>query len=220
MSVVLRSLSSRVRRISATHPHRSYGGNGQEGIGILEPMISIVILSIAVTVSANLLLITSRTRQQAYQSYDLSTRIDANLAAIHDQAARLTCCSGRCTIGIPNGIAPGVESVCATMDHTDDRYFFPQRDDASTTAPFPNTTEPREPYAVDQLCSSTSNLVVAPLVQKINAATSGPLVSPAGTNRVLAVRPRNLLQVTYTDSVTDSILRVEHILPPMVKHCS
>ena len=197
----------------------SNAAESQRGVGILEPIISIVIITIVLTTSLSLFSISSRSRQKAYQRTALLASVDANLAEIRDQASRLTCCSGQCTIGIPSGITPGSSSVCATADRNDDRYFFPQRDNPATTFPFTNTTEAREPYAVDQLCASQANLVVAPLKQAINAASTGSLATPTGTTRTVGDLPGNALQISYAETSTGAVLRVERIVPPVVNYC-
>ena len=218
MSVLVQHLSIFLRQRRAARSRCCAGA--ERGIGLVEPMITLVIIALAIAVGANLFSITTQSRIKANQRSALIASIDANLAAIRDQALRLTCCSGRCTIGIPSGITPGTTSVCATANRIDDRYFFPQRDNVATTSNFPGTTEAREPYAVDQLCASDSNLVVTPLRDAINAATSAALVAPVGSIRTLTVIAGNVLQVSYSDAATGAVIRVERIIPPMVAHCS
>jgi hypothetical protein len=91
----------------------------------------------------------------------------------------------------------------------------------TTTTNFANTTSPKEPDAVDQLCSVANNTVfMTPLRNAVDA-----VAVPAGSNftreteildPTIAV---HILQVRYRDTIDDRVVRVANILPPMANWC-
>jgi hypothetical protein len=166
--------------------------------------------------SAALLTSVNRSSTRSDSLVATNTAIDADLAAIQGLSVRLTCCSGVCSVTPPTSFGTATSS-CATNDPRDDRYYFPQRDDTTTTANFANTTTPKEPDAVDQLCSTANNTnFMTPLQTAVDALTV-----PAGSNftRATQINPNHILQVTYTDSIDNQVVRVANILPPMANWC-
>jgi len=201
---------SRLR--SRLHPlvHRQ----GDQGFALIEAVITGILLALVVSGSAALLTSVNRSTNRSDTLVATNTAIDADLAAINGISVRLTCCSGTCTVTPPTNFGTSTSS-CATNDPRDDRYYFPQRDDTTTTANFANTTTPKEPDAVDQLCAVANNTVfMTPLQNAVDA-----LPVPTGTTRATQINANHILQVTYTDTTDNRVVRVANILPPMANWC-
>jgi len=191
-------------------------------MALIEAVITGVLLALVVSGSAVLLTNVNRSTNRSDTLVATDTAIDADLATIKGISQRLTCCSGTCTVTPPTVAAVALStSSCATIDPRDDRYYFPQRDDTTTTTNFANTTSPKEPDAVDQLCSVANNTVfMTPLRNAVDA-----VAVPAGSNftreteildPTIAV---HILQVRYRDTIDDRVVRVANILPPMANWC-
>ncbi len=185
-------------------------------MALIEAVITGVLLALVVSGSAVLLTSVNRSTNRSDTLVATNTAIDADLATIKSISQRLTCCSGTCTVAAPTTFGTSTSS-CATNDPRDDRYYFPQRDDTTTTANFANTTTAREPDAVDQLCSVANNTVfMTPLQNAVDA-----VAIPAGSNftRATQINANHILQVTYTDTIDNRVVRVANILPPMANWC-
>ncbi len=183
-------------------------------MALIEAVITGVLLALVVSGSAVLLTNVNRSTNRSDTLVATDTAIDADLATIKGISLRLTCCSGTCTVTPPTTFGT-TTSACATNDPRDDRYYFPQRDDTTTTANFANTTTPKEPDAVDQLCSVANNTVfMTPLQNAVDA-----LPVPTGTTRATQINANHILQVTYTDTTDNRVVRVASILPPMANWC-
>ncbi len=194
-------------------PLRASGRAGQDGFSILESVVTALLLAIAVSGSAALLSSVNRMATRADSIEELNTAIDSNLTAIRNISTRFTCCSGICSTATPTTY--GSTSACATNDPRDDRYYFPQMDVATTTVNFPNTTTSKEPEAVDQLCAAANNTVfMTPLKTAVDA-----LPVPADSTRVSTIRPNHILEVSYTDTIDNRVVRIANITPPASHWC-
>lgn len=193
-----------------------------QGSLLIEALVVSVLVAIALVSSMAAWNVSTAQRNRAGQRNQLTAAIDADLAAIEDRAADLTCCSGACTLGIPAGITPGAASPCATANRRDDRYFFPQFDN-------PATTPLVEPAAVDALCTSTNGIISAAVLTAFNSLPVNPSLTADGGVRQPIVRlssvnaaagNQNVLQVTYTDTNTaNAVVRVARVVPPMALFC-
>lgn len=187
---------------------------GSEGFSVIESVVTAIILVIVVSGSAVLMNSVNRSSTRSDSLAALESAIDSDLAAIRNLSTRFTCCSGVCTVAAPTTFGTST-SACATNDPRDDRYYFPQRDDTTTTANLPNTTSAREPDAVGQLCANNA-VFMAPLETAVDA-----LPIPAGTTRATTIRPNRILEVRYTNitETPNRVVRVANILPPMANWC-
>ncbi len=187
---------------------------GSKGFSVIESVVTAILLAIVVSGSAVLMSSVNRSSTRSDTLVTLDSAIDSDLATIRDLSVRFTCCSGVCTVAAPTNFATST-SACATDDPRNDRYYFPQRDDTSTTANFANTTTAREPDAVGQLCAN-NNVFLAPLQTAVNA-----LPVPAGATRTTTIRPNRILEVSYTNitETPNRVVRVVNILPPMANWC-
>lgn len=184
------------------------------GFTIIESLITVILLAAVVSGSAIMLTSINRSSTRSDSLVELDSAIDSNLAQINDISVRFTCCSGVCTVTPPNNFGTAA-SACATADPRDDRYYFPQRDDTSTTGNFANTTTAREPDAVDQLCLPNNNTVfMTPLKTAVDA-----LAVPAGATRTTTIRANHILEVSYRNTSEDRVVRFANILPPMANWC-
>ena len=187
---------------------------GEEGFSILESVVTAILLAIVVSGSAILLSSVNRSSGRSDTLVALDSAIDSNLAQIKDLSVRLTCCSGACTLTPPTNFGTST-SACATDDPRDDRYYFPQRDDTSTTANFAGTTTAREPDAVGQLCLPANNTAfMTPLKDAVDA-----LSVPAGATRTTTIQPNHILEVSFTDTMDSRVVRVANVRPSMANWC-
>ncbi|QEY33212.1 hypothetical protein EVJ50_14180 [Synechococcus sp. RSCCF101] len=206
--------------------HRRQRLHWDRGFSVVEPLLVVVLISIAAIGASEMWRVSNRQRQRSNERIALNVAIDSDLARIQELAAELTCCSGACTMGIPSGITPylingaatgDVESPCATDNPLDDRYFFPRNDNpATTTVNEPDLVSNQDPNNPG-LCER--NEVVDPLISAIEEQID----VPAGATRTITKLANNRLLVTYGDAsrdVEDPALRIERITPPMALFCS
>lgn len=197
--------------------------SSERGALLIEALVVSLLLTIAVLGTVQLINLSTQQRNRASQRNQLNSAIDADLARIENMASRLTCCSGSCTLGIPNGITPGSTSPCATNNPRDDRYFFPQLDDSSTA-------DIVEPTAIDTICNQNPDGIISDAVlAEFNALTVDPDITAAGGARQPIVRlsainnqqgNQNILMVTYIDiNAASAAVRVARVVPPMARFC-
>jgi len=194
--------------------HRKCGGYGIGGFGILEPMVLLALLVVVMGGTAATMAVALRASTQANGVDQRDRLLEENLTAIEQIGDRFTCCAGTCTTTPPTTFGTATSS-CATNDPRDDRYYFPQRDDPGTTANLTGTTTPREPDAVDQLCSSASNTAfLTPLKTAVDA-----LPVPAGLTRTSTIQPAKVLRITWTDTQLNRVGRTVSLVPAMAHWC-
>lgn len=196
---------------------------GERGALLVEALVVSVLVTLAVLGTVGLINISTQQRNRAGQRNQLNAVIDADLAAIENQASQLTCCSGTCTLGIPVGVTPGANSPCATANRRDDRFFYPQLDDPATAAV-------NEPTAVDAICAEPNQGIISNAVlAQFNAIVPNADLTASGGVRQPIVRlnavqnqlgNQNILQVSYTDANQGgAVVRVAHVLPAMARFC-
>lgn len=195
------------------------------GFTIIESLIMAVLLAVAVSGSAVMLISINRSNSASTTLTNADEDIDSDLAAIRRTSDLLTCCAGFCQIGPPSTFGTATSS-CATNDPTDDRYFFPQRDDTTTTGNITGTSTPNEATAADTWCSSAA--FMTPLQTAVNAIASSGVDTASSPNAAANVRRSTtipdvnmpLLRVTYTYKPNNRTIRVVNVMPPMAQFCS
>jgi hypothetical protein len=192
----------------------------QRGLAIVEPLIASVLIIIVMTSAASLLALFGRRSIFTAQQIAMQEAIDADVRQIKRFALQYTCCSGQCSTTPPSsfGRVGGVLQPCATNDWNDDRYYFPQVDLPTTATPFPGTTTPSEPLAVEQLCANnvTANAnFLTPFKKSVDA-----LVQPLNATRSSSIQANKTLRVTYVDAIQSREARVVHIRPVMANFCT
>ncbi|MEO1002660.1 MAG: hypothetical protein AAFX65_06055 [Cyanobacteria bacterium J06638_7] len=196
----------------------------EQGALLIEALVVSVVVTIALLGTMGLINISSQQRQRAGERNQLNAAIDADLAAIENRASELTCCSGICRLGlagVPTDSTAPFTAPCFTTNRRDDRYFYPQIDDLTTTAVV-------EPEAVDALCTG-AGIIPNPVLTAFNAIPMDAGLAPSGGVRQPIVRlstvqnrpgNQNILQVTYTDTNQGgAVVRVARVVPPMARFC-
>ena len=177
-----------------------------EGFSLVEPLILGVVLAI-ITSGTAVMLMTANRMSRRSDSIDVSAiAVEADLTAIQRISRRFTCCSGTCSVSIPTNY--GSTKPCAVNTPDDDRYFYPQMDDASTT-------NVDEVGAVDTLCQDTSNTAfMQPLKTAVDA-----IAAPANSSRTTTILANHVLKVSYVDTVNGNTTRVAMVVPTMAYFC-
>jgi len=177
-----------------------------EGFSLVEPLILGVVLAIITSGTAVMLMTANRVSTRS-DSIDASAiAVEADLTAIQRISRRFTCCSGTCSVSIPTNY--GSTKPCAVNTPDDDRYFYPQMDDASTA-------NVDEVSAVDTLCQDTSNTAfMQPLKTAVDA-----IAAPANSSRTTTIQSNHVLKVSYVDTVNGNTTRVAMIVPTMAYFC-
>lgn len=196
-------------------PQQSFSNDS--GFTTLESLIVLVLIGIAAAGSTAMFTVALRGLQGTRQTYAAQAAIEANKAQIDDLARKFTCCSGICTTTSPTSTTSGPSKACATTSPNDDRYYFPQLDDPTTTTNFPGTTTPSEPNAVDQLCDNTNNTV---FLTPLKTAIDG-LAQPSPATRSSAqILSYKMLRVDFTDPSAGIVVRSIYVKPRMANFCS
>jgi len=179
---------------------------GRQGFSLLEPLLASVILAIVTAGTAMMLMSANRLSTKADAIDNVEWNINTDLASLQRLSRRLTCCSGSCLVQIPSNY--GSTKSCAVNNPDDDRYFFPQLDDAATASI-------NEPSAVDNLCADANNATfMAPLKTAIDS-----MASPSSLTRTTTIKADHTLEVAYIETSTQQVRRVALIVPPMAYWC-
>lgn len=187
------------------------------GFTILEALLVVVIIGIAAAASSTMFTVALRGLNDTRTTYSVQASIEANKALIDQLARDFTCCSGICTTTPPASGTFGANLPCATNNPNDDRYYFPQLDDPSTTANITNTTTPSEPIAVDQRCLAANNTAfMTPLKTAIDALTQP---TPA-TRNAAVILDYKMLRVDFTEPSANTVVRSLYVKPRMANFCS
>ncbi len=193
----------------------------QRGFSTFEAILSPALVITVVTSSAATLTLANSKIQLTRQQISLQQAIDFDLSNIKDLARKYTCCAGSCATSPPTTGANAVgaaDSACVTSDWRDDRYFFPNRDNANTSTIIADTNTPSEPIAVDQLCSNNA-LFLGPLETAIGQINQNSL-SAAGGLRTIEYLPAKTLKITYRDTNNNNRgSRVAYVRPVMADFC-
>lgn len=207
------------RRLRQRHPEE-WGGL------LVEALVVSVIVTVALLGTLSVIGISTQQRNRAGERSQLNDAIDADLAAIEDRAADLTCCTGVCRLGLAgvttDNTAPFTQP-CNTANRRDDRYFYPQLDSDELTAG-------SEAETVDALCREPVRGIISDAVlAQFNALPVNGALTTAGGARSPIVRlnsvqnqlgNQNILQVTYTDTTRgNAVVRVARVVPPMARFC-
>jgi type II secretory pathway pseudopilin PulG len=186
-----------------SRPRQQFSG---QGFSLLEPLLASVILAIVTSGTAMMLMSANRLSTKADAVDNIEWNINADLVAIQRLSRRFTCCSGSCVVQIPTSY--GSTKSCAVNNPDDDRYFFPQLDD-------PSTTTINEPSAVDNLCSEANNTTfMTPLETAIDNMTNR-----SGVTRTTTIKTDHTLEIAYSDTSSQQVRRVALIVPPMAFWC-
>ena len=207
------------RRFRQLHPQ-------ERGGFLIEALVVSVIVTVALLGTLSLINISSQQRNRAGERSQLNDAIDADLAAIEDRAADLTCCTGVCRLGLVDVTTDNTTPFtqpCNTADRRDDRYFHPQLDSDPLTAG-------SEAETVGALCQEPVRGIISDAVLiEFNAIPVDGALTTAGGARSPIVRlnsvqnqlgNQNILQVTYTDTTLgNAVARVARVVPPMARFC-
>jgi Tfp pilus assembly protein PilV len=200
----------RLRSTGRRFPDR---GRGQAGFSLSEPMVLLLMLTVAMLAAASIFSSAMRSFTTSRNVSSMEIAIDQNISEIKKIAREFTCCSGSCTTTVPADVGPG--QACATQDSRDDRYYFPQLDLSSTTTNFPNTTTSMEPAAVDQICSVANNThFMTPFK---TAVDSTPAASTTTRTTTIKTDSIHTLEVTYSDA--GRVIRSLVVVPVMANYC-
>lgn len=198
----------------------------ERGGFLVEALVVSVIVTFALLGTLSVIGISTQQRNRTGERSQLNDAIDADLAAIEDRAADLTCCTGVCRLGLAgvttNNTAPFTQP-CHTPNRRDDRYFYPQLDSDALTAG-------SEAETVDALCREPVRGIISDAVlAQFNALTVNGALTRAGGARTTIVRlnsvqnhsgNQNILQVTYTDTTRgNAVVRVARVVPSMARFC-
>jgi len=189
----------------------------QAGFTLLEPVILIVMLTIAMITSMRLYSSAMQTYQSSQNVNRVELAIDQDLASINTLSRSFTCCSGECLAAAP-AAKIGSGKACATAGTNSALYYFPKQNDTGTTTNFANTTTADEPAAVDQLCSVSNNTnFMTPFKTAVDALTQ------SGFTRTTTIRSDILhtLLVQYSDPAnsTRGVVRSVTVVPVMASYC-
>jgi type II secretory pathway pseudopilin PulG len=201
------------------------------GFTIVEPLVLLVMLLIVTAGTSLMIGSVNRNSVNARQQIKVNEDIESDIAVVRGVADRLTCCSGTCvvaTINAGTGLAnfPSVDSgtatsSCATNNPRSSAFFFPTRDDTTTTGPIAPSTSAREPDVVTELCANntTTSRVMTPLLTAVNALPN-PLAAQ-NIIRDVSIQPNKVLRVIYRETVpANRDLRLISIVPPMANFCT
>lgn len=185
----------------------------------MESLIAVVIIGLAAAASTSMLMVGLRGLRESAQSNSVQAAIEANKAQIDQLARSFTCCSGICTTSPPaSGTFGGANQPCFTDNPNDDRYYFPVRDNPSTTTNITGTTTPSEPIAVDQRCLNANNIAfMTPLKTAIDNPGLVPQPSPA-TREPAVILDYKMLRVDFTSAGV--VVRSLYVKPRMANFCS
>ncbi|MCP9903053.1 hypothetical protein KBY72_05135 [Cyanobium sp. BA5m-21] len=206
------------RRLRQLHPQ-------ERGGFLVEALVVSVIVTVALLGTLSVFNISSQLRNRAGERSQLNDAIDADLAAIEDRAADLTCCTGVCRLGLAgvttDNTAPFTQP-CNTANRRDDRYFYPQLDSDPGTAG-------SEAETVDALCREPVRGIIsdAVLIAFNTIPVNGALTTANHARTIVRLNSvqnqlgnQNILQVTYTDTNSgNAVVRVARVVPPMARFC-
>jgi type II secretory pathway pseudopilin PulG len=192
------------------HRSRRIRSDDDRGFGLVEPLVSTLLILIALAGTASVLGVINKGLLLTQQQVVMQASIDDNIRQIKTLARQYTCCSGSCTTMKPTqfGVVGGVTQPCATNNPLDNRYYYPQ------------VTISNEQTAVDTLCQtdSTNNTkFMSPFKTSIDA-----LSQPTNATRATVIDNSNphVLKVTFTDNINNNrVVRVENIIPRMAFFC-
>lgn len=199
----------------------------QSGFTVVEPLIVSVIVVLVIAASATQILIANRRFIASQQRIEMNRQIDTNLQLIKDLARKYTCCSGTCTTTPPlpantqTGTGGASTKSCVTTDWRSRNYYYPARDDPNTTANIAGTNPltPSEPNAVDQICQTANNTAFMTPFQTA-VTTSAPVPGGVSWTRATTIQSEKILQVVYTDSINNVVIRTAYVRPVMASYCS
>jgi type II secretory pathway pseudopilin PulG len=179
-------------------------------------LLVVVIIGIAAAASTTMFTVALRGLNDTRTTYSVQASIEANKALIDQLARSYTCCSGICTTTPPASGTFGANQPCATNNPNDDRYYFPQLDNPSTTTNITGTTTPSEPIAVDQRCLAANNTAfMTPLKTAIDALAQP---TPA-TRNPAAILDYKMLRVDFA-APSGTVVRSLYVKPRMANFCS
>jgi type II secretory pathway pseudopilin PulG len=201
------------------------------GFTIVEPVILMVMLLIVGAGTSVMVDSINRNSLNTRREIKVNEDIESDIATIRAVADRLTCCSGTCVVATLSGTTglatfPSIDSgtatsSCATNNPRSSAFFFPTRDNLSTTSPIAPSTSAREPDAVTEFCANNTvtSPVMTPLLTAVNALPN-PLAAQ-NINRVVSIQPNKVLRVIYRETTpTTRDLRLISIVPPMANFCT
>ena len=210
---------------------KPFSQKSEEGFTVVEPVILMVMLLIIGAGTSVMMDSINRSSLNTRREIKVNEDIESDIATIRGVADRLTCCSGTCVVATLNattGLAtfPSIDSgtatsSCATNNPRSSAFFFPTRDNTTTTAPIAPSTSAREPDAVTEFCADNSDTspVMTPLETAVNALPN-PLAAQ-NINRVVSIQPNKVLRVIYQETTpTTRDLRLISIVPPMANFCT
>jgi len=205
------------------HTHRQSFRRANAGFTIVETLVASVIVILTIVGSATLVTIANRRTISTRQLVEMQRVIDDNIREIKVLARRYTCCSGVCSTDIPATIStttpPAAPNApCLTRDWRSSSYYYPAMDLATTTLPFPNTTTPSEPLAVDQICGNNNNFMT-PFRNAVNLVSTAQLAASSVT-RATEIQANKVLRVTFTDTINNRVARQVYIRPAMASFCT
>jgi hypothetical protein len=191
----------------------------------VEALVVSAVITIAFIGNVASINIATQQRNRAGEKNLLSIAIERDLAEIQDLATQLTCCSGACTLGlagVPTDDTAPFSEPCNTANRRDDRYFFPQINNPTTTS--------NEPVEVEFICNDPNQGIISDAVlaefndlpMNADLAAAGGVRQPIVKLNAVQNQPgnQNILLVTYTDSNSDNaVVRVARVVPPMVAFC-
>jgi len=206
------------RRFRQLHPQ-------ERGGFLVEALVVSVIVTVALLGTLSVFNISSQLRNRAGERSQLNDAIDADLAAIEDRAADLTCCTGVCRLGLAGVTTDNTTPFtqpCNTANRRDDRYFHPQLDSDTVTAG-------SEAETVDALCREPVRGIISDAVLiSFNAIPVNDALITANHARAIVrlnsvqnqLGNQNILQATYTDTNRgNAVVRVARVVPPMARFC-
>jgi len=200
----------RLRSTGRRSPDR---GRGQPGFSLTEPMVLLLMLTVAMLAAASIFSSAMRSFTTSLKVSEMEIAIDKNISEINQLSRQFTCCSGTCTTTVPTTYGPG--QACATNDSRDDRYYYPQLDLTTTTTNFTNTTTSVEPAAVDQICSVGNNTnFMTPFKTAVDSTGAA-----SKTTRTTTIKTDSIhtLEVTYSDA--GRVIRSLVVVPVMANYC-
>jgi len=190
-------------------------GRGQAGFSLSEPMVLLVMLTMAMLAAASIFSSAMRSFTTSRKLSEMEIAIDENISEIKKISREFTCCSGTCNVPSKPFTDHGSGKPCATDNIRDDRYYFPQLDLASTTTNFPNTTTSVEPAAIDQICSVANNTnFMTPFKTAVDAK---PVALPVTRTTTIKTDSIHTLEVTYNDA--GRVIRSLVVVPVMANYC-
>jgi len=194
----------RLRSTGRRSPDR---GRGQAGFSLTEPMVLLLMLTVAMVSAASIFSSAMRSFTTSRNMSDMEIAIDDNISKIKQISREFTCCSGTCTPTVPPDGTYGLDRSCATNDSRDDRYYYPQLDLSTTTIV--------EPDVVDQICSVANNAnFMTPFKDAVDAK---PVALPTTRTTTIKTDSIHTLEVTYSDA--GRVIRSLVVVPVMANYC-